>query len=424
MPVTSDHHGMKVDSTHQAACRSTGFGRCLFAILAVACLARVGILLYAEHRPGPFEFPDADRYLTVARNVAAGLGPIDSDQVRAGTDPLYPCILSIGVLLGCETDAASARFGRIVNALFGIASVGLLACLARRLVGDRAALVASGILALDPVLLFFNATVLTETCHVLLLLCAFCCVVRQSAEHRVLWAVAAGLSIGLATLTRSSSLFLPILMVPLVWHFAHGTHRARAAATACFLIATAATLVPTTVRNHGLSGHLVPVRTGSGASLMEALGPWADGGPGMDRIVYPDFPPDADEFVRDRICRQAAWDWARDHPDRTGSLSWTKLRRTWSVTINAAAYSSGLFVAVAWLTVAPEFALAVAGLWVLRRRPWVILLLGVVAIYFTLVHVVFVGSVRYRVPAMPFLFVVGGAAVDRLWGRIARDRAP
>jgi hypothetical protein len=396
-------------------------------------VARVALVIYAERRPELFDFPDSHRYVLVAQNIAGGRGPIESDDIHAGTDPLYPGVLAVGVLLGGDDFGAVMSFGRIANALFAVASVVLLASLARGLVGDRAALIAAAILAVDPILLFFNALVLTETCYTAIVLGGFWCVTRLGGRHRWRFAAGAGLLFGLATLTRSSSLLMPLVLLPMVWHFAGrkvrtlapagtgaprpgvpGDGPGRKTTTVCFLLVTAAVLAPTTVRNYGLFGHVVPVRTGSGAGLMEGLGPWADGGPGMDRIEYPAFPSDADEYARDRICRAAALDWTRDHPREVMALAWAKLARTWSVTVNAPEYSSWLFTLAAWLTVAPEFVLAACGVWVLRRRPGVVALLLMVAIYSTLVHMVFVGSVRYRVPAMPFLFVLAGVAVDRL----------
>jgi hypothetical protein len=166
------------------------------------------------------------------------------------------------------------------------------------------------------------------------------------------------------------------------------------------------------------------VRTGSGASLMEALGPWADGGPGMDRIEYPDFPPGADECQRDRLCRAAAWSWAGEHPAEVLRLAWVKFRRTWSIAVNAADYASPLATVAAWLTVAPEFALIVGGIFLLRKERTTLLLLLVPAIYFTLLHAVFVGSVRYRVPAMPFLFILAAATLNRAYSALRCGRRP
>jgi 4-amino-4-deoxy-L-arabinose transferase-like glycosyltransferase len=384
-------------------------------IILLAALLRAGVFVGAELRPERFDFPDSHRYLAVARNIADGRGPIESDRVRAGTDPLYPYILAVGVKLGFQSDAALMRFGRLVNALAGLMSVVFLASLARRLVGEGPALFAAFILAVDPILLFFNALVLTEALYTALLLAGVCCIAGIAGGRGGLcWAAAAGVLLGVATTMRSTSLFMPIALLPLVWHFAGPAVSRRVGAAAVFLLLAAAMLIPTTTRNYRLFGHIIPVRTGSGAGLMEALGPWADGGPGMDRIRYPEFPPGAGEYERDRLCRSAAMTWAGEHPGGVISLAWAKLRRTWSVTINAADYSSGLYAAMAWLTVAPEFALAIGGLWLLRRQRAVFVLLLVPAIYFTLLHMVFVGSVRYRVPAMPFLFVLAGVALHRI----------
>ncbi len=404
------------------------FGRWLVVIVVLAVAARAGMLVFAEWRPSAFDFPDSHRYVSVARNIAAGLGPIESEDVRAGTDPVYPGILSIGVWLGADDDAAVMRFGRFVNVVFGVISVALLALFARRFVGDVAALFAAAILAVDPIMVFFNALVLTETVYVALVLAGFLALTRLGGRRGRLWGAAAGLALGVATVTRSSSLFLPVLVLPFAWHLAggdpiapvEGTKRLgrRCVVSLCYMATICAVLVPTIARNYGLFGHFVPVRTGSGASLMEGLGPWADGAPGMDRIVYPAFPHGANEYDRDVICRSAALEWAWDHPGRALALAWAKLRRTWSVAINASDYSSWFHILVAWLTVFPEFLLAICGVWLLRRRPAVLALLLVVAAYFTLLHMVFVGSVRYRVPAMPFVFVLAGVGVERLWRKV------
>ncbi|MCA9256844.1 MAG: hypothetical protein KDA33_14445, partial [Phycisphaerales bacterium] len=134
--------------------------------------------------------------------------------------------------------------------------------------------------------------------------------------------------------------------------------------------------------------------------------PWADGAPGMDRIRYPQTPEGANEVVRDRIYRDAAITWARAHPGDVISLAWRKLARTWSITINAAAFQSGFYALVCWLSVAPIFLLAIIGIWRIRRHASILCLLLLPAAYFTLVHMVFVGSVRYRLPATPFLFIL------------------
>jgi hypothetical protein len=55
--------------------------------------------------------------------------------------------------------------------------------------------------------------------------------------------------------------------------------------------------------------------------------------------------------------------------------------------------------------------LALAGAWIHRHQPFVVLILTLPAVYLTLLHIVFVSSLRYRQPAMLTLIVLAAAAV-------------
>lgn len=402
-------------------CSVSAFRRGLACVLISAFLCQIGVIAWAEWQPKRFDYPDSHRYLRVARNIAAGNGPIESADVRAGTDPLYPYLLSIPIRLGFTEDIQVHRFARGTQGVLGVLIVALTAAVARRWVSDRAALGAAALLATHPILLFFHGLVLTEIMYIAFLMAAWFFLARLREQDTLADAFACagaiGILLGLATLTRSTSLFLPILVLPLIWHHTNGPVHNKARIALAAALVYGAVLAPNVLRNERLFGRIIPTRVGGGASLLEALGPWADGGPGMDRIVYPPVNADADEAERDAVYRRAALDWARSHPRETLSLAWTKLRRTWSITLNAPGYESALFTAVGWLTVAPIFVLAAVGVWRMRRQGWTLLFLLSPAIYFSAIHMVFVGSVRYRLPAMPLLMilvVIGAGARLRL----------
>jgi len=426
-PVTDQPEIGRGSQIPPAPPRSAPFVRRLLLIALIGLAARVTIVAYAERRPARFDFPDSHRYMRVARNIAAGRGPIDEagrlpgrdgpTRVLAGTDPLYPVILSIGARLGvngADVDTASGglmRFGRIVNVIVGTAAILMLGLFARILTDDaRIGLAAAALYAVDPITVYFTALVLTETVYVLLLLIALWAIAKADRRGGAHLAIIAGGALGLGAAARGSGLFMPVMLIPLIWMRPRADRRGATAWTLAACITVALTLAPTTARNYRLFGEFIPVRTGSGASLLESLGPWADGGPGMDRIVYPSMPPDAGEAERDRISRRAALDWARRHPWRVASLAWAKLRRTWSITPNAPGHQAWYFDAVGWASVAPVFLLAVGGIWGMRGQPRRLALLLAPAVYFTLLHMVFAGSVRYRMPAMPGLFVLAACA--------------
>jgi len=383
-------------------------------IMLLALAARVAVFTYAWQNFARFDFPDSHRYIAVARNILAGNGPIDSAEVLSGTDPVYPCLISLGGMLGITSDRGLLIWARAIASLLGWLIVPAVALLARRLVGDRTALLAAGWTAIDPMILFFGATALTELPFTALLAWACVALLKGVREGKVGWMCVAGFLFALGTLTRSTALFLPLTLLPFILlrlrrqALIHRRGLARQSLLVMMLMLTyIATLLPLVWRQHRVLGEWrLPTRTGGGASLLEALGPWADGGPGMDRIIYPPTSPGADELERDRVYRQHAIQWAGANRGRTVELAWAKLKRTWSVSINAAEYRSPLYAVVAWLTVAPIFALAGIGLWIDRRRIEVVLLLLAPAAYFTLVHMVFVGSIRYRLPAMPLVFIL------------------
>jgi hypothetical protein len=69
------------------------------------------------------------------------------------------------------------------------------------------------------------------------------------------------------------------------------------------------------------------------------------------------------------------------------------------------------------LSYVPVLVLAAAGTWQTIRFGWPYLLCWLPAIYFTLLHMVFVGSLRYRQPAMLGLIVLAsGYVAQRVWG--------
>lgn len=377
--------------------------------LAVALVTRLGVIAYATVDPARFDYPDAQRYAHVARNIAAGNGPIDSPAVRCGTDPLWPLLLSPAPALGADSGEALFLWGRIINLLLGLWVVHGVMQLAARFAGPAAALPAGLFAALDPIFVFFHGLVLTEIVFTALLLAAGLALLRTLDTDRPRDAASAGLLLGLATLARSSALPLVAVWGGLILLCANKPRRV--ARAGLFAVAFALPLLPTTIRNYRLLGAWVPVRTGLGATLLDGLGDWADGGTGMERIFYPEYPPGATEYDRERANRAAALHWVRQNPARTARLAIAKLRRFWAVTLSAPGYQGNPWDIVCLLTVVPVYLLAAAGVWLARRRRTPLLLLIATMLYFTLLHALFIGSVRYRVPLLPGLFALAGVTI-------------
>jgi 4-amino-4-deoxy-L-arabinose transferase-like glycosyltransferase len=420
-PVAEGNAG--VNCTGSSSIRYRQF---LFYIILLSLFLRGAVAVYSETHPAEFDLPDSHRYVRVARNIASGNGPIDQNtqfgEFRteyAGTDPLYPTLVAGGILTGATTDAAIMRWARVINALLSLLSIGLLAELARRLFDEKTALISALIFAVDPILLYFNGLILTESTYIFFLLLTAYFLVRFVCGPGMLWIVASGIAAGMGTLTRSTNLLLPIVLiissVLLLRSSSTRWRRLMLGAAPVFLLSYGLTLLPEALRKHRVLGQFVVTRTGSGASLLEGLGPWADGGPGMDRIQYPPVSAQAGEIERDEIFRRTALTWARSHPWETLRLALTKLSRTWALSVNAPDYQGDFYRIASLASTIPVFALAIMGLCRLRNRRELAALLLLPAAYFSLIHMIFVGSIRYRLPAMPFLFVLAAHGACRFF---------
>jgi len=88
-----------------------------------------------------------------------------------------------------------------------------------------------------------------------------------------------------------------------------------------------------------------------------------------------------------------------------------KAARTWNVWPNEAAFSAWHLRLAVLCTYVPVMVFAAIGAWKTIHRSWPYVLCWLPAVYFTLLHVVFVSSIRYRQPAMLMLMVLAAGAI-------------
>jgi len=325
--------------------------------------------------------------------------------------PGYPTLIA----------AVQAVFGRgllpvrVADAVLGTAAIGLVWLLARELYGAREAVVAAAITAVYPFFVAQAALVLSETLFVVWMLAAGICLARAWRRCSPRWAALAGLWCGLATLTRGS--FLPVGPLAAVGWAAFGRPRRRALGCAgAMLGALAIALAPWVIRNWGASdGHLVLTTLRMGPSLYEGLNPEADGGPMMERINWDEGTRGLSERERDRYWRRRAVEYALANPGRVAALAWRKLGRFWNVVPNFAALRSPLLCLALGVPYVVVMLLAAVGLAWSWRRGDVALIVLLPVVYYCGVHMIFVGSVRYREAVMPLLIVLAARGAARVW---------
>ena len=354
-------------------------------------------------------FWDSDSYITIADNLIAGKGFIWGDQV-AGRPPLYPLMV---------VATRVTVFGRqflalyLVQAALGTLSVFFLWLSARRLFGGVAAGVTALVVAAYPFHVFYVGTVLSETLFIFLLSAIFLLLVKLIQDGSLAVAGLCGVLCGGAFLTRPSVLGLVVIFAAVAAWRVKGM--ARGLSSAALMLAFAfLTALPWGIRNRAVTGHFILSTAGVGASLYDGLGPQADGSSDMNFLNELSELDAMGELERDAYLREKALSAAAASPLRVLRLAAVKTWRFWAPVPNSERFRSPLYTVVSLLAVAPIYIFALAALFGGVLKPANLLTIAAAPLYFTLLHMVFVGSTRYRAPVMPFVIMAAAAACARL----------
>ena len=279
--------------------------------------------------------------------------------------------------------------------------------------------------------------VLAEALFCPLMLLHLACWVRATRECRVrgqiIWGLVAGLTCGLAILTRPSWL----LFFPFAWGLVLlvGSERGKQALIGvCVVSAICVTMLPWWIRNYRAVGQFVPTTLQVGASLYDGWNPNATGASDMyfsDGFYATQKAADAASGVPaagfevrlDRRLRDAALTWAKEHPGRVIELTGIKFLRMWNFWPNAAQFRSLRMRLVVTLGFVPLLISGIVGAWRWGRHGWPYALCLLPAVYVTGLHLVFVSSIRYRQPAMMVWSVLSAAVIANWIQRVRRSPA-
>jgi hypothetical protein len=294
--------------------------------------------------------------------------------------------------------------------------------LAVRIAGRSAGWVAGQWVACDPGLIGVSSLLLTETLYVTVLaawwLVGWPLSEPNARARYARWALAAGLA-ATAVYTRP----VAIVLVPLwaLWVWARRRFQPRALIGALFVVSIVVlSLVPWGLRNQRVTGRWCWLTTRAGISLYDGVRPGATGAGDLAEIKNSPAVQGLNEHQWDQYFREKSYEAIRDEPGRIIRLGFVKWCRTWSPFLHADEYGSSVMRAVFAVWSVLFYLAAVFGLALRRREPglWIGLLLP--ALMISVVHFFYVGSIRYRVGAVPALAVLAAVGVVGLAGLLRR----
>jgi 4-amino-4-deoxy-L-arabinose transferase-like glycosyltransferase len=399
----------------------------LVALLLIALVVRAAWALAQPTDDASLDkLPDQREYLLLAQNLLNGNGlkfydPRFRDEVYAFRTPGYPLLIA-----ACGANLRAVRF---VQAGLDTSTALAIYLLARRWLTEGPALFAAALVAFNPFLIYFTGLLLTETLFTGILAWGMLLLLgtREPTpdDKTVTWRRTAGwltggLLLALSVLVRQSGIGLPValgLAAAFVNRRQGSPYHRRwpLPVGSTMLLLTVAVLLPWAYRNHRVLGAWVWTATNGGITAYDGLNPDATGA--SDQTFVQSMPElrAMDELGRSKALSDRAKEFVRQQPLRAAELALIKAARTWSPVPLSQDYGGWKYRIVGLLYSLPLDVLVVIGLLRrsvgaggLTRSAKAFLLLP--AIYFTAVHMLTVGSLRYRIPAEPPMAVLAASS--------------
>jgi 4-amino-4-deoxy-L-arabinose transferase-like glycosyltransferase len=326
---------------------------------------------------------------------------------------------------------------QIWSCIIGAGTVVVVGVAGREIAGPRVGLVAAFLAAAYPNMWFYDSVVMSETLIFFTTALTILIAYRFARRPSVGFAVALGVSVGVAALTRAESILLvPLLIVPLALWLRDVDVRRRLQLLAVATGTTLATIAPWVGYNLVRFEEPVYLSSNLELTLLSAncddtyygpfLGFWAL------RCGTQFVPPKGDASVQARFYRGKVREYVEDHKSRVPVVVLAREGRTWGffnagqqITIdqiedkelNTSRIGLGMYYGFV--------ALGVVGVVALRRRRVpltpVLAVIGAVALTVGFVY----GTTRFRAPAEISLVLLASVGIDaaiRKTGALANNR--
>lgn len=365
--------------------------------------------------------PEAHVSSNARESILGGAALIlDGQFIR---NPDYPML--VPPLTALFTAAIQFVFGdnliaiKLCQIVLDSCAVVLLFLIGREIFGHTCAVLGSGALTVYPFAVFVPLYVGTEGLFGFLLSLFLFLFIKGLKEDALSLLFASGFVLGLATLTRGTTLFLPLFLMPFLWWHYHERPISRnLQSSAWLIIGFVVILSPWIARNYVVHGAFIPSSTSSGPLLHGSSEDfWLIKDRERNLQGYFDYlrdekgiegpsDPNPTWVEKDNYYKRAAIEMYKDRWS-AAPLSFLpfigkKFVRLWYAT------ETGNNTAVIAAINLPIYILFLIGFWAsIRNRIGLSYLLTTLLLYFVVLHVLVFGYFRYMIPVMPFMILFG-----------------
>lgn len=363
----------------------------LLIILVIAFLVRFLVFwLYPDQN-----FPDAQAYRTIGNEIFSG--QIISNHIYM---PLYPIISFI---------SGGGAFQIFVDIILSVITGWLIYLLSLIIFNDRlAALSSAAIAAIYPHFVFYSVSGLTEVFYTFLLLLSFLLYYKKYIVFGIIISI-------FGVLVKPSLDFLNPILVFIFIIFVHKMSWKHAVKyLGIYCLSYCVIMSPWWIHQYQKYDSFVRLSLGDGVVLYAGNNPLNKSGGGINGI-------DVDESIfseikspidRNNAQKKEAIKYIIENPSQFLKISGVKFKRFWRLWPYAEEYTQWYIIAMSLLSYG--LVLLFSLFFVFRNsKKYLRKLYPIAALfgYLTLVHMITIGSIRYRFPLEPFLIIFAGFCV-------------
>ena len=361
-------------------------------VLLFAFFLRILFLVFYPEQ----HFPDAIAYRHIGEQIFSG--DTISNNIYM---PLYPIITYL---------TGGNVFQIIFDVFISVVSIWIIYLLSLHLFKDRfSAILSSIIAALYPHYIFYSISGLTEVFFTFLLLLYF----LMFYKKRYILAIIISI---LAILVKPTfDLLNPVLIILFVGFVHSSGWRKVIKYLSIYTLAYIVIMAPWWTHQHDKYGSFVRLSLGDGVVLYSGNNPLNKTGGGIGRpsgdsdMDLEQFSYIQDPVIRNNEMKKQALDYIVNNPRRFLELAGIKFLRFWRLWPHTEHYQQWYIVATSLLSYGSVLFLSI-GFVVTHSKNYIRNLIPLFALitYLTLIHMITIGSIRYRFPLEPFLIIFAG----------------
>lgn len=399
----------------------------LIATIGLALVSRIAYLFILHP---PLTWADASMYDMTAWNLVNGNGYVltPGDNVWAGREPGYALFFLAPIYLIFGHSILAAQIFQI---FLSAGTVFLIYLIGEKFLNRRIGLISAAILALWPADIAYSLEILTEIPFTFLLVLGIFLLLLSVKKKSCALVFASGLILGMTTLTRFNTFFLPVFFLP-VFYCLLGTYKQSLKYSALLFLGILIFTAPWFIRNYIEFNAFVFGRLGSGEIYWSgSYIPWDGEWKGYNASPMKEILAkigNQDPVERDKVFIRETKKNIKENPLGVAKI-W--LKKPFKIFLSGVASGQlGHSQAIVKITNNNSFAkLLIQGsisilhrfllafglfglLWLfLVKERFIRYTVLALIIYFVIAYLPMNTDPRYQIPVMPFLIILGSIGI-------------